>query len=232
MDHKGNILLVEDNEDLNSANSRALRLRGFAVQTALTLKQARVQLDETDPDIILLDVMLPDGDGLSFCREIRSRTAAHILFLTAKTEHEDMMQGLCGGGDDYITKPFHPEELLARIEAVMRRRGMDKTPAQILEKGSLRLDVAASHAFIRDINLDLTPKEFSLLFLLLQHKEKSISKEYLYEQVWKQPMLGDSSALRQHLSRLKRKLETASDGKFTLFVSRTDGYSLECVETR
>lgn len=94
------------------------------------------------------------------------------------------------------------------------------------------LDVSASHAFIRDTNLDLTPKEFSLLFLLLQHKEKSISKEYLYEQVWNQPMLGDSSALRQHLSLLKRKLKTASDGHFTVFVFRTNGYSLEWADVK
>ncbi|MFT3982898.1 MAG: response regulator transcription factor [Lachnospiraceae bacterium] len=231
MEHKGNILLVEDNEDLNSANSRALQLRGFAVWSALTLEQARLRLLGTEPDIILLDVMLPDGDGLAFCREIRECTAAHILFLTAKTEHEDMVQGLCGGGDDYITKPFHPEELLARIEAVMRRRRMDKSAVQILEKGSLTLDVAASHAFIGNINLDLTPKEFSLVFLLLQHTGEPLSKEYLYEQVWKQPMQSDSAALRQHLSRLKRKLEAASGGSFTIFVSRTDGYSLECAET-
>ena len=104
MDNKGLVLLVEDNQALNSSNCRALTLRGYNVLTALTLAEARARLAGAEPDIILLDVALPDGDGISFCREIRGETAAHILFLTAKIEHEDMVLGLQYGGDDYITK--------------------------------------------------------------------------------------------------------------------------------
>ena len=229
MEANGTVLLVEDNAELNAANSRALCLRGYKVLTALTLSEARERLSETEPDIILLDVMLPDGDGLAFCREIRETTAAHILFLTARTEHADMVKGLCWGGDDYITKPFHPEELLARIEAAMRRRNMDKSPAQMLTKDALRLDIAASQAFVNDVNLSLTPKEFSLLFLLLRHQGEALDKVRLYEEVWKQPMAGDGKALWQHMSRLKRKLEEASGGSLTIFAARGEGYSLEMI---
>lgn len=230
MEHKGTVLLVEDNEALNIANSRALRLRGYEVDSALTLAEARKQLSRIRPDIILLDVMLPDGDGMAFCKEIRSDTTAHILFLTAKTEHEDMVRGLCGGGDDYITKPFHPEELLARIDAVMRRRGMENTPVQVLETGELRLEVAASRATWRGEDLELTPKEFLLLYYLAQNKGSAIDKSSLYEKAWKQPMLGNSNALRQHIYRLKYKLETISGGAYTIFASRTEGYMLDFTE--
>ena len=112
MTNSGTILLVEDDADLNNANRRALELMRHTVHAALTLAQARAILDTTEPDVILLDVMLPDGDGFAFCREIRERTQAHILFLTAKAEHEDLLNGLAIGGDDYITKPFHVRELL------------------------------------------------------------------------------------------------------------------------
>lgn len=226
-EHKGTLLLVEDNIDLNTANSRALRMRGYEVFTAQTAAQARGHLARAEPDIILLDVMLPDGDGFALCEEIRDKTAAHILFLTAKADHQSMMRGLGGGGDDYITKPFHPEELIMRIEAVMRRRGRYKTFPQVLCKGPLALDVAAAQAHMGGKNLKLTPKEFSLLFLLMRHHREALSKTTLYQEVWKQPMVGDGEALWQHMSRLKRKLEEASGGMVTIFSARKEGYSLE-----
>lgn len=230
MEHKGNILLVEDNQDLNIANSRALKLRGYAVQAVRTIAQAQECLATQKPDVILLDVMLPDGDGFAFCEEARAVTSAHILFLTAKTKHEDMMLGLSAGGDDYITKPFHPEELLMRIEIAMRRRNMDKTSEVQITKGAIMLDIASSQAFISGTNLALTPKEFSLLFLLVQRNGKMLSKDLLYEEVWKQPMAGDGKALWQQISRLKRKLEGASGGAVSIFAIRGKGYSLEMIE--
>lgn len=127
MEHKGTVLLVEDNAELNANNTRALHMLSYDAHSALTLAEARNWLAKREPDVILLDVMLPDGDGIDFCAEIRGaplHTAAHILFLTAKSDHADRVRGLADGGDDYITKPFHPEELLARVEAAMRRRSM------------------------------------------------------------------------------------------------------------
>ena len=227
MSNSGLILLVEDNADLNESNSRVLTRRGYEVQSALTLAEARLKLAEVEPDIILLDVELPDGNGMDFCEEIRDKTAAHILFLTSKIEHENMVLGLKFGGDDYITKPFHLDELLARIDAAMRRRMIDKKPVQTITKGTLTLDIATNHAFLNGENLSLTPTEFSLLVLFVQNKGKTLDTAYLYEEVRKQPMNGDSNAIRQHISRLKKKLESASNGEYTIFASRNEGYSLE-----
>ena len=208
MNSRGLVLLVEDNKILNISNSRALTLQGYEVLTALTLAEAKRRLSGAAPDIILLDVDLPDGNGIDFCEEIRKSTAAHILFLTAKTEHEDMMQGLQNGGDDYITKPFHPEELLARIDAVMRRRRMDEKSVQSIRRGTLILDIVSTQAFIGGEDLLLTPKEFSVLLLLVQNEGKVLSAEYVYEGVWKAPLAGDKNSLQAIISKLRHKIES------------------------
>ena len=207
MSNSGLILLVEDNADLNESNSRLLTRRGYEVQAALSLAEARLKLAVAKPDIILLDVELPDGDGIEFCEEIRDKTAAHILFLTSKIEHEDMVQGLKFGGDDYITKPFHLDELLARIDSVMRRRNMDKNPVQMITKGTLTLDIVATQAFIGNVDLALTPKEFSLLLLLVQNEGTVLSAEFMYEKAWHQPLNGDKNSLKSIFSRLRQKIE-------------------------
>lgn len=164
MDPKGMVLLVEDNAELNANNTRALRLLDYQVHPALTLEQARAWLDGNEPDVILLDVMLPDGDGIDFCAEIRGaplHTAAHILFLTARTEPAERVRGLADGGDDYITKPFHPEELLARVEAAMRRRNMGRKEAP----STGHPEEEKHHAFAAHHNL--TEKESEVLSLIL-----------------------------------------------------------------
>jgi len=221
MNNKGFILLVEDNEQLNTSNSRALALRGYMVTTALTISQARAALNQSSPDIILLDVELPDGDGIAFCKEIRKKTTAHIIFLTAKTQHEQIMQGLHYGGDDYITKPFHPEELLARIDAAMRRHQMEKAPIQIIKKGILTLDLLANQALINDEDLALTPKEFSLLLLFAQNEEQLISAKNVYEKAWKLPLADDKNSLKVAISRLRPKIELAG---YAISSLRGQGY--------
>ena len=217
---RGLVLLVEDNEALNKSNSRALTLRGYEVKTALTIAEARMRLMEAEPDIILLDVEMPDGNGIDFCLKIRPETAAHIIFLTAKAEHENRVRGLHYGGDDYIAKPFHPEELLARIEAAMRRRGMDAT-VQIITKGSLTLDVVAAQAFINGANVALTPKEFAILLLLVKNEGKVLSAEYIYECVWKAPLGGDKNAIQAMISKLRQKLELT---EYCIDAVRNRGY--------
>lgn len=222
MEPKGMILLIEDNEALNIANTRALKLRGYEVIAALTLQAARANLAMHKPDIILLDVMMPDGDGFDFCSEIRDQTAAHILFLTAKIEHENTVRGFLTGGDDYITKPFHPEELLARIDAVMRRRNMDQVSVQMLIKGSLKLEVTSSQAYWSGKTLGLTPKEFAVLLLLAQNEGKTIRAEQVYESVWKAPLSDDRNALQAVLSKLRKKLEITD---YTVATMRGQGYT-------
>ena len=221
MENKGLVLLVEDNDGLNRSNSRMLTMRGYNVAAALTLAEARLRLAEAQSDIILLDVELPDGNGIDFCEEIRGRTTAHILFLTAKLEHENMVQGLNNGGDDYITKPFHPEELLARIDAAMRRRMIDKKPVHVITKGALTLDIMATQAFIGGEDLALTPKEFSLLLLLVQNEGNILSAEFVYEKAWNQPLNGDKNSIRIAISRLRSKIESAG---YIIQTLRGQGY--------
>lgn len=217
MDRPGKVLLVEDNRELNENNSRALKMMGYDVHPALTLKAAREYLAGHDPDIILLDVMLPDGDGMDFCSEIRGSTRAHILFLTAKTEQADTLRGLNSGGDDYITKPFHPKELLARVEAVMRRRNMtDK-----LKKGSLTLDVLAGQAFVGNTDLLLQPREFAALHMLVQREGEIIDAETLYEKAWGRPLAGDRNTLQVTVSKLRKKLVPAG---YDIAAERGKGY--------
>jgi DNA-binding response OmpR family regulator len=224
MDNRGTVLLVEDNEALNAANARALKLYGYTVSSALTLAEARLRLGEIEPDVILLDIMLPDGNGFDFCKEIRGKTGAHIIFLTAKSEQSDMVDGLLTGGDDYITKPFHPEELMARLTAAMRRRGMDKAPLQKITKGNLTLDIIAGQALIDGADMGLQPKEFALLLLFAQNENQIISAETIYEKIWGQSMTGDKNAVQAAVSRLRKKIEPAG---YDIFATRVKGYTFE-----
>ena len=165
MEYKGTVLLVEDNAELNHNNFRALKLLGYDVHSALTLSAARFYLHSAEPDIILLDVMLPDGEGIDFCAEIRGATEAHILFLTAKTAHEDRVRGLAAGGDDYIIKPFHPDELFARVDAAMRRRAMSQ---RIKKRGATIEEAEAKKLFAFVAHYDLTEKESEVLPRILR----------------------------------------------------------------
>jgi len=216
------VLLVEDNIELNEINRRALELSGYDVLTAPTLAKAREHLSRHSPQVILLDVKLPDGDGIGFCREIREETDAHILFLTSSIEHQDKIEGLNTGGDDYITKPYKLEELTARVAAAMRRRGMAKSAK--ITRGLLMLDTVADRAYLNGGDMLLTQKEFALLSTLVQNEGKVLSKEYLYETVWKQPANDDARPVKTHISNIRKKLTGCG---YTITVSRNEGYCFE-----
>ena len=220
------ILLVEDNAGLSDATSRILMRSGYTVSVAENLARAREQLAETDPDVILLDVMLPDGDGFEFCREIRDRTRAHIIFITAKSEHKDMLRGLTGGGDAYITKPFHASEMLAKIGAAVRRRNFERDSERSHTLGVLTLDCVSARAYVGGEDLLLKPKEFSLLHLFVLHENQALSAEYIYETVWKEPMHGGTGTLRYHISNLRKKI---SDSGYTIMAVKGGSYCLEPV---
>ena len=220
-EHKNNtVLLVEDNADLNEINRRALELNGYTVLTALTLAQARAHLSCQNPQVILLDVKLPDGDGVGFCGEIRAVTDAHIIFLTSNTGHEDKIKGLNTGGDDYITKPYKLEELTARVAAAMRRRAMGR-PENNIVKGPLVLDTVADKAYLNGKDMRLTQKEFGLLYTLACSEGQILSKEHLYETVWKLPVNDDARAVKTHISNIRKKLMGYG---YDIFVSRGEGY--------
>ena len=202
---KGKILLIEDNVDLNDANSQALELQGYEVYVALTLEKGEQILSWIEPDVILLDVMLPDGSGFDFCEEVRKITTAHIIFLTAKASHEDMVRGFTNGGDAYITKPFDSEEMLVKVAAAIRRRKLDKS--YLITKGSLTLDVMAAQAFTQGESLNLTSTEFSLLLLFVKNEGLALSATSIYETVWKMPAINYKRALHSVISKLRYKIE-------------------------
>jgi DNA-binding response OmpR family regulator len=224
MDSKGRILLIEDNEDLNEDNYRALTAIDYEVDQALTLASARERLAAKEPDIILLDIILPDGDGVEFCKEIRGKTSAHIIFLTSKSDKTDAVCGLAAGGDDYVKKPYHPEELFAKVEAVTRRREMNAP--QTLTKGNLTLDINALIAYVNGENILLKPREFTLLLHFAQNEDKYMSAEALYEKAWGQPMAGDGGALKTTVSRLRKKIDGSG---YTIDANRGVGYRFERV---
>ena len=226
MDNKGIVLLIEDNKGLNDANAQALKLRGYSVLTAENLAQARELLAQGSPDVILLDVTLPDGSGFDFCEEIRSRTNAYILFLTAKAAHEDMVRGMTGGGDAYITKPFHPEEMLVKVDAAARRMGIEKASVKTLIFGSLTLDIVAGQASVDGVALQLTKKEFSLLLVFAQNEGAILNTEYLFKEVWNLSMFDYDKTLRKHISELRNKLD-AGNCDHTVTTVYRKGYRFE-----
>lgn len=215
------ILLVEDNEKIMQGNERMLRRRGYGVVMALTLAEARKALEAQMPDLIVLDIMLPDGSGLDFMAELRQYSKMPILLLTGLTTPEDVVRGLTAGGDDYLAKPYDFGVLLARVEALLRRA--EQIPEK-LTRDRLFLDVAAGVAMLDGADLLLTQKEFALLLIFVQNESRFIGAEYLYEKLWKQPMTGDSNALRSTLKRLRAKLDGSG---YCITLSKGEGYQFE-----
>ena len=214
------VLMVEDNKEIMHGNKRLFELEGYEVACALTLAEARALIDGRRPDIIVLDIMMPDGNGLDFMRELREgeNSGVPILLLTGLTTKEDVLRGLKSGGDDYLTKPYDFDILLTRVETLLRR--VSNIP-EIIEKGSLKLDVLAGLAFINGGDLLLAQKEFSLLLLFVQNENKTISAEYLYKKIWKTMLNDNTNALKNAISRLRNKI---FDSGYTISAVRGEGY--------
>jgi DNA-binding response OmpR family regulator len=207
---KAMILIVEDDKHLSHINRHALESEGYDVQTAFTLEEARTILTSVSPDIILLDVKLPDGTGFDLCREIRGDTDAYIIFLTSVQESSGEMEGLVAGGDDYLRKPYDIDLLCERVKKGLRH---ERKASQIIRRGSLTFDIIALRADMNGRDLLLAGKEFSILLLLIENEGQAMSAEYLYEKVWKLPMNNDSQSVRSVVMRLRKKLE---DSGFTV----------------
>lgn len=222
------VLLVEDNRQLNEANRRALQMEGYDVLTASTLAQARERLSCSHPDVILLDVLLPDGNGIDFCGEIRAGTDAHILFLTSLLEHEDRIRGLDIGGDDYITKPYKLAEMLSRVRAAMRRRDIaaSRASARSIAIGPLTLDSITGKAFLYGENVPLKTKEFAVLRLLVENIDKEFTPEEIYETVWGYGANGDTRTVKVHISALRKKLKMDAQCEVELEMEQRKYYVL------
>jgi two-component system alkaline phosphatase synthesis response regulator PhoP len=201
------ILVVDDELTLLNAVRAYLEEEGYSVQTANDGRIALHAFRSFQPDLVVLDIMLPEIDGLEVLRQIRQTSDVYVIMLTAKAYESDKVVGLTLGADDYITKPFSPRELVARIKSALRRLGVTNGRKMELVSRRVRLDNDARLAWKNDQPLDLTPIEFDLLYALMRHHGRVLSREQLIEQVWGYDYYGDDRVVDVHIGRLRKKLE-------------------------
>ncbi len=207
---RAHLLLAEDEENLRSMLESALRYHDFEVESVSNGKQALESLNTVSQDLLLLDVMLPDLDGFEVCRRLRARgVRIPIVFLTARDAVEDKVRGLTLGGDDYLVKPFSIEELVARIDAVLRRVGMLSVPDGVLECGDLVLDDDAHLVTRHGQEIELSPTEFNLLRFLMENEGRVMSKAQILDHVWDFDFEGESSIVETYIGYLRRKIDVA-----------------------
>jgi len=204
------ILVVDDEETMVRSLSALLTREGYAVAVATDGRQALEAARTERPDLILLDVMLPGADGIEVCRQIRTWSAVPIIMLTAKTAEVDKVVGLEVGADDYVTKPFSPRELVARVKANLRRAQMQAQEAalDLLHSGEVVLDIGRHRVTVRGKEVALSPKEFDLLRVLMSHPGRVLGRDYLLNQVWGEDFFGDTRTLDVHIRWLREKIES------------------------
>ena len=199
------ILLVEDEFDVMNGNRIALELEGYRVLAADTLAKGRELVEREHPDLIVLDILLPDGNGLAYCQELRGKSGVRILFLSALNTKEDAIAGLRMGGDDYIAKPYLMDELLIRIETLLRRGKLIGTEEAPLRIGALEISSVPRMVRLNGQNLQFTPTELILLETLLRKREQYIPTRELYERVWGMEAI-DTRPIKQHIRNMRSKL--------------------------
>jgi two-component system, OmpR family, response regulator RegX3 len=205
---KRTILLIEDEEAISEPLAAALAREGFEPLVAGTAAAGLELFEKCSPDLVLLDVMLPDGDGRDLLRRIRETSRTPVVMLTARGEETDRVLGLELGADDYVTKPFSAAELAARVRAVLRRAGGDAPQAEgtLLEAGDVRMNLETHTAERAGEPLDLTVKEFELLRVLLERAGKLVRRDELVHEVWDPAWFGSTKTLDVHVSALRKKL--------------------------
>jgi two-component system response regulator RegX3 len=213
---KRTILLVEDERSITEPLAAALEREGFEAHVAGSVGEALEQAKELQPDLVLLDVMLPDGSGFDVCRELRRTSQVPIIMLTARGEETDRVIGLELGADDYVVKPFSAREVTARIRAVLRRtESPPKSDVEVIEIGDVRLDPAKREVRRGGETLELSRKEFDLLELLMRNAGSVVKRERLIEDVWDTTWFGSTKTLDVHVSGLRRKLgDDASEPRY------------------
>jgi two-component system, OmpR family, response regulator RegX3 len=203
------ILLVEDEESITTPLVEALRREGFDTAVSGTAGESLALAERVKPDLVLLDVMLPDGSGFEVCRELRARSRVPIIMLTARGEEADRVAGLELGADDYVVKPFSARELVARVRAVLRRAAEagERRAEGATEIGDVRIDPGRRSVSFRGEELELSRKEFDLLRLLIENAGSVVTRERLIDEVWDTNWFGSTKTLDVHVSGLRKKLD-------------------------
>jgi two-component system, OmpR family, response regulator len=208
---KTRVLIVDDEPNIRDLLATSLRFAGYEIQTAANGAQAVSAVTESEPDIILLDVMLPDMNGFSVTKKLRSSgIQAPILFLTARDDVEDKITGLTVGGDDYLTKPFSLDEVVARIQAILRRTKTVDAESAVIDAGAVVINQDAHEVTIEGKLVDLSPTEYKLLRFLVMNPDRVLTKAQILDHVWEYDFNGDMGIVESYVSYLRKKLDPIS----------------------
>ena len=218
------ILIVDDEPTLVKTVRAYLEREGYVVSVAYDGQQGLASVGTFRPDLVILDIMLPGMDGMEVLRRLRQASEVYVLMLTARTSDQDKIMGLTYGADDYLTKPFNPYELLARLKAIFRRSRSRGGNTTSLVFGRLRIDEAARQVWKDGTPIELTPTEFDLLHALVSYQGQALSREQLIEQVWGHNFYGNERVVNVHLGRLRKKIEDDPANPTLIVTVRGIGY--------
>ncbi|MFP7367640.1 response regulator transcription factor [Bacillus safensis] len=221
------VLMIDDEKEILELINTVLTREGIdRVITASTARDGLAKFHQEQPDLVILDIMLPDGEGYDICRQIRETSHVPIIFLSAKGEESDKIVGLAIGGDDYITKPFSPKEVAYRVKAQLRRISyLQSTQADpVIKKGPFELNEQQAELTKNGAVIELTPKELLLMTYFLQHPNRVISKETLYQTVWGEDFFGSDNTVMVHIRRLREKIEDSPSTPEFLVTVKGLGY--------
>ena len=207
------VLVVDDEEQIRRALRSILRTRDYKVTEAAAGEAALLAAIDDPPDLVILDLMLPDMSGIEVCRELRSWLAVPILILSVRANEADKVKALDEGADDYLTKPFSAGELLARIRALLRRVASRYEPPPVIVAGDLTVDIARRSVTVSERPISLTPTEFDILALLARNADCVVTQKAILEEIWGPEWVEDKQTLRVHVSNLRRKLEQRPGGR-------------------
>jgi two-component system OmpR family response regulator len=218
------ILVVDDEPNIRDLLASGLRFAGFSVLAVGNGNDAVAAAEKGKPDLILLDVMLPDMSGFSVTKKLRSMNIlAPVLFLTARDEVEDKITGLTVGGDDYMTKPFSLDEIIARINAILRRTKQGSMEKSVIEVGEVRIDEDAHDVFVNEQVIELSPTEYKLLRYLMENANRVLSKSQILDHVWEYDFNGEMGIVESYISYLRKKLDPLTSEP-VLLTKRGHGY--------
>lgn len=221
------VLIVDDNEQITSILAEYAKKEGYMPIVATDGEEALQKFKNENPDILLLDVMMPKIDGFSVCRQIRKSSNVPIIMITARGEDFEKIMGLEIGADDYIVKPFSPGEVMARIKAIMRRIKSYKQEQQIFAYDNLKINLDDYTAAVDDKILPLTKKEIEILWTLATYKDKVFSRDNLLNKLWGYDYFGDSRTVDSHIKRLRAKIDTVSHDNWEIKTIWGVGYKFE-----
>jgi DNA-binding response OmpR family regulator len=225
------VLVVDDEDHILELARLYLSREGYLIETVADGAQALARFGQVKPDLVVLDIMLPNVDGLTICREIRKTSQVPIIMLTARDEVTDKVVGLELGADDYLTKPFHPQELVARAKALVRRARLEPDQPRLVRAGRLEVDFERHEVRFGEARLQLRPKEFDLLALLARHPGRVFQRSELLDLVWGYDFPGYTRTVDVHVQQLREKLTAGGVTNPTIQTVWGVGYKLEMAES-